>query len=223
MLPLILAGVALPALAWFFGGDFIKKNLKGKKIVIVGPRGAGKSTLYHFLQHGKISDVKMNPTQKDKICQPKAVKIGDVEIVMKDCYDTGGSLHYKDEWVRQIKGSDYVFFLFRLSDAFDASQAESSKNFNLELNRVVDALSEKESPLSSAKKIRLFIVGTHLDLLPSYLRDREKDLIEHPRFQDIIYKFGGLDHSVRTCHVVSLNSQKSVEHLLKDCFHNLGK
>lgn len=208
MIPLIVGAVLLGGGGWFFWDD-IQRAWKGKKIVILGHAGSGKTSFYHYLMHQEVKTGFSATIGKDKVKQKKPVEISGLKIYMKNCHDIGGKESYHEDWRAELKGADYIFFLYNMHDLFFRGDIKTRAIVYAELSKAADAIAElvKEQKTSSLK---FCMVGTHADLLPS---ERVDKLLNHPQLREISHKFGGCGKFSQ--HSVALNKAESIKDLLK--------
>lgn len=165
--------------------DFWKKTssfFKGKKLVILGQRGTGKTTLLNFVvkQHNiawvnkilaaslqsknlkTVQDIYEQTTSKVKVQR----SLGFFSTWSSKTYDVGGSEDHHAIWESEAKNADVLVYLFRV-DLWkkDPEQLESSIEKDLLVfKKILDSRKEKSS----------FIIGTHIDKDADYKKKEGK-------------------------------------------------
>lgn len=126
----------------------------GKKIAMIGPRGAGKTTLRQLFTDGS------QPLDPEQTAGPERVKGSRKGLgpTVKGGTDLPGGASYYDEWKEAIEESDIVIYLF------DAHQARTSEQYRLAINN--DRLAMQKWGVWDRKN--LYLVGTHTDTDPDY-------------------------------------------------------
>ena len=212
VLPLLAwGGVALvTAIAGYFTYDNwydIVTYFSGKKIVILGQRATGKTTLMHFLMHGEMVE---NPSAtigvetvsgKSLDALKFKVKISDTQ---KDYPGCNGSYEI---WKTAATEADILVYLFRIDEwMLDTEKTEAAIQGHI--NNIMQSTMKKNVPL--------FLIGTHLDLLDKieFTNSEEKnqfiaEIINEPFFKGIQHSFINDD---RVAHI-SLGSLKDREGL----------
>jgi GTPase SAR1 family protein len=165
--------------------SFLKKAnrfLKGEKLVILGQRGTGKTTLLNFLirQHNihllhkileasssphnlkKIQDIYEQTTSKVKVKRG----LGFFSIWSSKTYDVGGSEDHHAIWESEAKDADVLIYLFRV----DLWKKDPDQ---LELSIEKDLLVFKKI-FESRKEKKTFIIGTHIDKDADYKNNEGK-------------------------------------------------
>lgn len=171
-LPILLA---IPATTWLIGGavvvggiavaitaDWLIDGVKGKKIVVLGGRGVGKTTLLKYLINGEITGNYEQTIGKHKIDKPFSLeKLGWI-IKNKNirATDVGGSEDHYAEWKVLAKDTDFIIYLFNVKDWLNNPEKFEPKFYN-EINVIKDIIAEN-------KNIEVMGVGTHIDLDENY-------------------------------------------------------
>lgn len=171
-LPFLLA---IPAATWLIGGavvvggvavavavDWLIDGVKGKKIVVLGGRGVGKTTLLNYLINGEITGNYEQTIGKNKIDKPFSLEKLDWIIQNKNIKgnDVGGSEDHYAEWKALAKDTDFIVYLFNAKDWLNSPEKFESK-FYSEINVIKDIIAEN-------KNIKVMVVGTHIDLDENY-------------------------------------------------------
>ena len=212
----ILPGVA--ALAVVVGGviaanwEEIEKALKGKNLAVLGPRGAGKTTLIKFLLKGELSKEYI-VTSKPEQFSGKKLALGELELVINDITDVPGDIGSHDEWERLCHAADVVCYLIDVSRVH-IDDKDYEKTIKGDMRHIGEWLNE---PKSSRPKV--FLVATHCDLIPEYvaLSDAGETgftdaLWKTDLMQNLILYGGGVKHV--KCVAGSLLGREKIEKLV---------
>ncbi len=155
------AGAAI-ALNW----DKIVTKIKGKDIVILGGEAVGKTTLHNFLRLGKVAE-HYKKTSYEKV-PANRYKLEDLELVLKDGVDIGGSDDFIREWRDLFKECDYCLYLF---DTY-----RTHKDDQEYIERITKHLTFILKWSSSDKKQHnVYVIGTFADKVPHFLSMSDKE------------------------------------------------
>lgn len=139
------------------------KTLDGKKIVVLGSTGVGKSSLLYFLKNEKV-----NP---GIAATPLPAEIGDVtiryrkkEAVFNVPVDVPGFDHYKESpnWKGPFEKADFAWYLFR-SDLILAGDERAIKEMQADL----DKLNSWNQSLG-INSLKIMLIGTWADRSEMY-------------------------------------------------------
>jgi len=208
------------AVAWRHRNNF-KDELKGKVITVLGPRGAGKTTLVTFLSKGELP-VEYVSTAKPEKFGGRSIEMNDLQLVLQTIVDVPGDKHSYVEWERQYKKADVVCYLV------DASKIQISddayiKLVSSEMRNLGDWLRERE-----ADPPKTFLAATHCDLIPEYVNlpyagkhTFLDDFWKTPAVEQFVLRAGGQKH-VR-CIAGSLATKRGAEHLVGELLHEVRR
>jgi GTPase SAR1 family protein len=147
-------------------------SLTGKKIAILGPRAAGKTTLYDYLQDGTVATARSQtiaPTKRD------ALRHKDLRLSIKKGRDVPGSDVHYPEWRRLFKKADIVFYVF------DAHLTRTELDYRERLSR-----DGRQLRKWGADKKVIYLVGTHRDKDPMAARCSAADYTDEILELDVI-------------------------------------
>lgn len=159
----------------------IHSSLFGKKVVILGQRATGKTTLLKFLQTGEMTLSHQATIGVSKIKQTKEgkQKLKDLNWTVKLAKiqkDYAGTTGDYSAWKEGLKEADVFIYLFNIKDWLNENSKEQVEQQLLkdaeELSKVIDY----------KKNIPIFIIGTHLDQLDQ--RNLYKTYEERAKFID---------------------------------------
>lgn len=91
--------------------DQIVVFLTGKHVAILGPRAAGKTTLYDYLQHRSVGKT---GTRAQTVAPTKrgVIRRKDLKLSLKKGADVPGSDVHYPEWQELVDKADVVFYVF---------------------------------------------------------------------------------------------------------------
>lgn len=188
MLPLVLPLIP------FLGGPLViwilRKYFGGKKIVVLGQRGVGKSTMVDYLEKGFLV-VPVQTLATRKIHNIK-IKIRDLKLTLRECVDLPGSQDSYIEWQKKFSEADFALYFVRADRVFSNDSRAIER-------AVIDMRHIKEWKDNVKKKI--VIVGTFFDQVDSlYDIDDAKFTDYQSEFIDklpALRALGGGDPSVK--------------------------
>ena len=146
--------------------DKIKKFFNGKRVIILGQRASGKTTLLTFLMTGKLPISPEQTIGKIKIKKEKNLSMKDLGLdvkmikLAKHSYDLGGSSDNHQNWKHEVEKSDILIYLFRV-DLWKIKPHDIEKNIQQDLNVLKDVVFKK-------KDMMVRVIGTHIDLDPDF-------------------------------------------------------
>lgn len=142
--------------------------IRGKRIGILGPRAAGKTTLHSWLRDRELPEEyrpTYAPAEKAR-ARPKIQSGSDERrISIKKGRDIGGEMiPYLGAWQRVIAESDVLLYLFDV-----LGPLENNDDYRREMVRDCGMIGALIAEKRSAGSLpRLALVGTHCDLVEGY-------------------------------------------------------
>lgn len=156
----------------------IQNALNGKKIAVLGPREAGKTTLIKFLLQGKLSEEYVATSKPEKY-SGKAYSLQDLELKIKDTTDVPGDIQSHDSWEQLYKEADLVLYLVDAKKLHD-SDADYEKTVLTDMRHIGEWFDvRKENPPIT------FLVATHCDVISEYADQPEN---RRSKFIDLFWK-----------------------------------
>ena len=134
--------------------DKIMAALTGKNVAILGPRAAGKTALYDYLEHSSL-DTGRERTQTIGQKPRKHVRRKDLGLTLRKGADISGSDVYYPQWQALWYKADVVFYVF------NAHQARTDPEYVSRISQ--DGKKLKEWGVGSRK---IYILATHRDMDP---------------------------------------------------------
>lgn len=163
----VVAASAASAAAVKYLSDEYEKNTKDKRIAVVGPRMAGKSSTLAVLQDKPIK-LKYKPTS---FAKPIKFTV-DTSKFTAVATDLSGDVDAREAWSKEIKHADLLIFVVSasalLTDAGDV-EARSAASYVAGVER-------------TRPKARTILLLTHPD--QTALADEPRQLVEHDRVQN---------------------------------------
>ncbi|MBF7684022.1 hypothetical protein I2F27_12060 [Acinetobacter sp. B5B] len=152
----------------------LKKKIQGKKIVILGQRASGKTTLLNFLLKGEITvsyeqTIGVDRVEKTKNGTIKLENLGwDVKI-SSDQKDYAGTTSGYEQWKNACQEADIFIYLFNI-ETWIVNPDIIEDQILKDISNIEVILKEKDIPI--------YIIGTHLDKLLgiSYKNESEKNI-----------------------------------------------
>jgi GTPase SAR1 family protein len=138
----------------------VQKELKGKKIAVLGARASGKTTLIKFLLKDELSEEYVATAKPEKF-SGKKVKLQDLELQIEDTTDVPGDIQSHADWERLYKEADFVFYLTDVKRLHDGDQ-RYERNVLGEMRHIGEWFDDRKNPP------RFLLVATHCDLIPEY-------------------------------------------------------
>lgn len=229
MIPVIIAGtIALigSGAAYFFWDDIFdssenKQRLAGKKMAVLGARGVGKTTLYHFLQHSSLDTASKEyaqTTTKNKIDACK-VDIGGIKIYLSVNYDVSGNSDMAlRDWIEQIEGADYILYM---ADADKLLCKDDKSHHKANVSKDMRNISEyvRSASGKASGKIVFFIIN-QCDKVKEYhedLKKFEEKIQQLSVVQETQLRLGGSDE----CRIIlgSLADNTEAKKLVEQIFN----
>jgi GTPase SAR1 family protein len=166
---IIVIASAVTAGTVAFNWKNIKMLLKGKTITVLGAKSTGKTTLLNFITSGKL-DLKSTGIQKTK---RNKLKLGDLEIYVKEGKDITGSEDFVKVWKKLIEKADYTFYMIHSKKVLEKDTEY--------ISLIEKHLSLINTKLKKGKK--LIVICSFSDLIKDFHK-REKILSK--RLQNIL-------------------------------------
>ncbi len=174
------AAVGVAAVISYFtydNWDEIVKYFDGKKIVILGQRASGKTTLLHFLLKGKIPETPGATIGVDNVSvDGKSLKELNLEVKLSNTQkDFSGCNGSYESWITGAAKAHLLVYLFRIDEwILNTDQVEA--NIQRDINNIMQSDIKKD--------VTFFLIGTHLDLLNGIEFNNPQE--EHQFIQEII-------------------------------------
>ena len=189
----------------------------GKKIAILGRRETGKSRIFELLTTGKIDITKTyEQTRTFNAISETHVKIVDanIDFVMVNSADLGGSERSYSDWLKQAKDADFILYLINAKDLME-NKAGFKENIKKDMQMINEIVRNNEVS-------KVFLVTTHSDEVSLYKKDRDKfenKIENHSLVLESQLILGG-KNKVQLL-IGSLDSTENGKSLLKQIFINL--
>ena len=149
---------------------------KGKKIVVLGSKATGKTTLQTFLREGRVV-TKYEETLVENL--PANTYYGtDFKFHLKKGKDIGGSDTYKSYWEKLIKGSDYCFYLFNTYDIY-----ANNKRAILYMSDYLPHIAK----ICNDNNVKLLVVGNFTDKITNFSMEQKE--ISHKIYPNMVNSF----------------------------------
>ncbi len=189
--------------------DDIVKYFDGKKIVILGQRASGKTTLLHFLLNGTIPEKPGATIGVENVSvDSKSLKELNLEVTLSNTQkDFSGCNGSYESWKTGAANADLLVYLFRIDEwILNTDQVEAY--IRRDINNIMQSDIKKD--------VAFFLIGTHLDLLNEIeFNDSQEEeqfkqeIINEPFFKGIQNQFS--NNECRTfVHMGSLKDQESL-------------
>lgn len=196
-------------MAWW---DAIVRLFSGKKIVILGERGVGKTVLRKFLSSGEfVSEYKQ--TLGPEKHPPRSFKVKDLKLHIDAGLDVPGGEDQHRVWKELFASANYCFYLVR-GDKLLAGHAATLERFDLDTDLL--AAWKKQH-----RRTRVALLVTWMDHVPEYAASHPstvgslEDRIKAGPLSDKIKALGLAGSHVVFC---SLGSQTGAETAVKRVF-----
>lgn len=185
----------------------------GKKIVVLGGRGVGKTTFLNYLKTKEISHEKYEQTGLEKY-STTTISIDGISLKISDGYDVGGSHTHYVEWREQIRQADIIFYILDIYKTLNKDLDYTNK-VKEDLTAIADEVAKRQKETS--KKIPVFLIASHADKHPDYylnLQKLEEKVAKNQLIGTAIIELGGIDN----CQVVigSLKNSSTAKSLVKE-------
>lgn len=205
MIPIILAliffGFAAVALPW----DKIHERLFSKRVVVLGARGVGKTTMNTFLASGSLPQ-EYKQTIAPEPTKARRFELRDLKLSIARSFDVSGDASAYATWKDNVDAADLVLYLVR-ADELIANDFSAG-------NRAIDDLTHIGGWIANRKSPPMFfIVGTHCDLDPNFAsltpdkRGHYADAFQNSWWVSKLVDLGGGTQRVK----VALGSMRTIE------------
>lgn len=197
LIPVIIVGVSL----LFAGGvttvvlkwDDIMLWWKGKKIVVLGTRGVGKTTLIEFLFNGHLPE-SYQQTVRPTNAKGRRFSLKDLQldVDVKSTIDLPGSKDYYSDWKKAVLSSDVVIYLAR-TDEILSNDVKKNRLIINEIRHIRSWISE------SSQNKKIYILTTYADYIDKFnasddIRDKFIESFRNlPSVRNLILHAGGGD------------------------------
>jgi signal recognition particle receptor subunit beta len=190
--------------------------LGSKKVVVLGPRAAGKSTLVRFLLEGELP-VEYLVTAKPERFEGRKVSMGDIDLQVAPITDVPGDEQSHAEWERQFQEADVAAYLI---DARKVWSGDSTyiKTIDGEMRHIGEWLEKRID-----KPPRFLLIATHCDLIAEYatLASGDKSAFtdafwKNPVLRRLVHHGRGTKHV--DCIAGSLSERTASEQLVGEIF-----
>ncbi|MFW5473171.1 hypothetical protein ACOCJ5_07675 [Knoellia sp. CPCC 206450] len=149
----------------------------GKHVAILGPRMAGKTTLYDFLETGTV-DRATQRKQNVGVEPRKRARRKDLGLSIRKGADVPGKDTYYPDWQKLFVRAHIVFYLF------DAHMARTDDEYRGRLTR--DSRKLREWGVDGKS---IYVIGTHKDTDPLASQRPDADYADHILDLDVIEAF----------------------------------
>lgn len=161
-IPVILAILALLGSgAVGFGIGILIEKIGGKKVVVLGSRLAGKTTLATFLETGSIPE-KHEQTTHVESKKGRRIELKELKLKINRIEDVPGSKEHYRQWKEAFVKSDIVLYLFSADEIWEGN-TDTEKRVNNDLEHIDKWIKENNNN-------KLYCIGTHCDLIPGFSR-----------------------------------------------------
>lgn len=152
--PLIpVAVIAIASVAALIAWAVIKSNSKGKKLLLLGQRESGKTTMACLIDNNKLPDgYKRTPSKKKY--PARKIDLTELELYVSTVDMPGEEEAKYSQWKKAFSDCDWVFYLIR-ADLFIADDRKH-------IERVARDIREINEWLKKNQK-KVVIVATHED------------------------------------------------------------
>lgn len=195
-----LAGTTI-AVKW----DEIVVALNGKRLVVLGARGVGKTHLVKFLTSGSIP-AEYKQTVAPEKASSRRFQLNELDLKVKESLDVSGDKAAYGEWKELHDQADVVFYLLR-ADRLIAGDRNVEARVTDDLKHIGGWLETRKS------RPHFFIIGTHCDFDAEFLStsvgsigDYVDNFRKLPIVTEIVMRGGGAQQAK-----VVLGSMKTVQ------------
>ena len=202
----------------------LKRNLKDKKLAVLGARKVGKSRLIDFLSTGSIPK-DYRPDQYAREVKGRRVQLRDLELEIAELTHLPGDWRDYAQWKEDVNNADIVLYLLRV-DKLVTGDKITEDRVEQDMKQISRWVKDKHDS-EDDNKFPLFIIGTYCDLTDPDLTTLPADQIgdyadrvrEMPIFQKI-ERLGGGGSKVRFV-FGSLKSRATAEELVYHLFGHI--
>ncbi|QCG92718.1 hypothetical protein E6C67_02040 [Azospirillum sp. TSA2s] len=194
----------------------VEKELKGKRIAVLGPRASGKTTIIKFLLKGELSEEYI-ATPKPEKYSGKTFRLQELELKIEDTMDVPGDIQSHDDWERLYRDADVACYLIDASKIHRGDSAYE-KTVLSEMRHIGEWFDDrKDSPP------HFFLIATHCDLISEYASLPHGGKTE---FTDAFWKKPAVQNLINhgrgsknvKCVAGSLKDRDGTERLVSDIF-----
>jgi len=143
-----------------FGIGILMEKIGGKKVVVLGSRLAGKTTLATFLETGSIPE-KYEQTIHVESKKGRRIELKELKLKISKIEDVPGSKEHYRQWKDAFVKSDIVLYLF-CADQIWEGNIETEKRIINDLEHIDKWIKE------NTDEKRYCILGTHCDRIPGF-------------------------------------------------------
>jgi hypothetical protein len=151
--------------------DPILNRMRGERLGVLGERGVGKTHLQTFLRDGSIPATYL-ATQTQSKLSPSRAQLWSFEdsqgkpesVRLRGGYDVPGSAGAVEAWKEVLDSATILLYLFRADLVFEDKDTHL-RRIREDADLVYKLINDRPS---SAKKLRVALVGTHYDLILGY-------------------------------------------------------
>lgn len=137
--------------------DWIVVALKGRKIVVLGERGVGKTRLIRFITSGELTEG-YQQTIGTEATASNRLSLSNLELNIKKSVDVPGATGAYAEWKAAFDGADIVLYLVR-ADRLVGGDAKVEARTRADMKHIKQWLEAR-----GKSRPHFVIVGTHCDL-----------------------------------------------------------
>jgi hypothetical protein len=190
--------------------DGIAIATRGKRIGILGPRGAGKTTLHTYLRDGELTHA-YRPTLGAAPTHKVRRTLADANnprrfarLLLKGGQDVGGDrLTNYEQWEAVVRDSHFLVYLFdteRLVAGDDEHRREVVGDCTVVGQSIRKHHGDSNTP-------RLVVVGTHCDRVAGYAASTDPAYLEFDRRVRALQAVGDVLHYLRAARRNALRPQ----------------
>lgn len=235
---LILCSFVSSTLAIWATWEKIITALKGKKIAVLGARGAGKTTFFILLNALNLTALEIEQTVNRNKTKSSSIDLNIQEeikkIRFKPTFDLPGSEDYRDngKWQKEFDSANIVLYfvnaaaLLRGIDKTDEINNKGKSNkIKIETqNRVKEDLENIQKWISSLgenQKKDIFIIGNHFDVIDENFYKNNKE----SKYREEFYNNEAIKRNCQGMTIIigSLKDKDSQKKLLEKVVQEMGK
>jgi len=151
--------------------DWLVIAFSGKRVAILGPRGAGKTTMHSWLREGSLPEVYRPTHQATKLGSARRVVESGrraAKVTLKAGTDvTGDAMNDLTAWRSVIAQSDVTVYLFDASLLLAGDPAQR-RQLMRDSGFIGREIADRRR---DGRTRRMAFVGTHCDLIDGYVAD----------------------------------------------------
>jgi GTPase SAR1 family protein len=169
MIPLIIAWVIF-SIFGAAGAMVLIGAIVGKKLVIIGATGVGKTTLHNYFREGIITKEYI-VTHFDKV-RGRKFQLRDLKLKIAEGYDVSGGDAFLPKWRELVNNGDIIIYVVD-AHRLNSNDSDYIKTLDKQLLHVFKWIEEYK------KNDNFFIVGTKSDIDGIHPRDGQHEMIQY--------------------------------------------